>query len=161
LPPLRDRLEDILPLARTFAARVHSLNPVVRFSSDALILLEQYSWPGNIRELENAIVRAAAMCDGTIRVQDLPERVRSNGVSTGTETTAADGGAVAEQEWPTLAVIEGRYVSRVLEYTGGNKQAAARVLEVDRKTLDRMIKRHGIEPRKADSLWTRERAAQS
>ena len=48
-------------------------------------------------------------------------------------------------DWVTLSVIEGRYVARVLEHTGGNKQAAARVLAVDRKTLDRMIKRHHIE----------------
>jgi two-component system response regulator HydG len=72
LPPLRDRLEDILPLAWSFAARVHSLNPVVRFSAEALAVLEEYSWPGNIRELENAIVRAAAMCEETIRVKVLP-----------------------------------------------------------------------------------------
>lgn len=51
----------------------------------------------------------------------------------------------SEEEWVTLSVIEGRYVARVLEHTGGNKQAAARVLAVDRKTLDRMIKRHHID----------------
>ncbi|HEX7773703.1 MAG TPA: sigma-54-dependent Fis family transcriptional regulator, partial [Pyrinomonadaceae bacterium] len=50
-----------------------------------------------------------------------------------------------EDDWVTLSVIEGRYVARVLEHTGGNKQAAARVLAVDRKTLDRMIKRHHID----------------
>lgn len=144
LPPLRERLEDILPLAQTFAARVRSLNPVVRFSPDSLTLLQQYSWPGNIRELENAIVRAAAMCEGMIRVQDLPERVRSNGAQTITIENTAVG---AEEEWPTLAVIEGRYVKRVLEHTAGNKQAAARLLNVDRKTLDRMIKRHVIQPK--------------
>jgi DNA-binding NtrC family response regulator len=148
LPPLRDRLEDILPLARTFASRVHSLNPVVRFSAEALTLLEQYSWPGNIRELENAIVRAAAMCEGTIRVRDLPERVRDNVGTSVLEIPAGAHGALAEEEWPALAVIEGRYVSRVLEHTRGNKQAAARMLEIDRKTLDRMIKRHGISSRK-------------
>jgi DNA-binding NtrC family response regulator len=48
-------------------------------------------------------------------------------------------------DWPQLSEIEGRYVARVLDYTGGNKQAASRVLGVDRKTLDRMIKRHHIE----------------
>ena len=48
-------------------------------------------------------------------------------------------------DWPQLSEIEGRYVARVLAYTGGNKQAASRVLGVDRKTLDRMIKRHKIE----------------
>lgn len=50
-----------------------------------------------------------------------------------------------DDDWVTLSVIEGRYVTRVLEHTGGNKQAAARVLSVDRKTLDRMIKRHHID----------------
>jgi DNA-binding NtrC family response regulator len=49
-----------------------------------------------------------------------------------------------KEDWPPLGEIEGRYVARVLEHTGGNKQAAARILAVDRKTLDRMIKRHHI-----------------
>ncbi len=154
LPPLRERLEDILPLARSFADRVYSLNPEVRFSAEALTVLEKYSWPGNIRELENAVVRAAAMCDGTIRAQDLPDRVR-NVPAGASEVNGAEEGAspaVTEEQWPTLAVIEGQYVSRVLAHTSGNKQAAARVLEVDRKTLDRMIKRHGIEPRKVVGL---------
>ncbi len=162
LPPLRSRLEDILPLARTFAARVHSLNPVIRFSAGALALLEQYSWPGNIRELENAIIRAAALCDGTIRVQDLPERVR-NSIRIHThdgELETPAGSTAAPEEWPTLAVVEGRYVSRVVEHTGGNKQAAARILDVDRKTLDRMIKRHGIVPRKMNSAWGEEKTLQ-
>lgn len=51
------------------------------------------------------------------------------------------------EQWVPLSVIEGRYVSKVLEHTRGNKQAAARILGVDRKTLDRMIKRHNIETR--------------
>jgi DNA-binding NtrC family response regulator len=49
------------------------------------------------------------------------------------------------EKWVPLSVIEGRYVAKVLEHTRGNKQAAARVLGIDRKTLDRMIKRHNIE----------------
>ena len=53
--------------------------------------------------------------------------------------------APANGDWVTLSVVEGRYVSRVLEHTGGNKQAAARVRAIDRKTLDRMIKRHHID----------------
>jgi DNA-binding NtrC family response regulator len=54
-------------------------------------------------------------------------------------------------DWPQLSEIEGRYVARVLEHTGGNKQAASRVLGVDRKTLDRMIKRHKIEFQKRNN----------
>ena len=56
-----------------------------------------------------------------------------------------------DEDWVTLAEIEGRYVTRVLEHTGGNKQAAARILAVDRKTLDRMIKRHNINSHHARS----------
>ncbi len=145
LPPLRERHEDILPLAKCFAERVYSVNPIVRFSPEALVLLKKYSWPGNIRELENAVVRAAAICDGAIRAQDLPDRVRNH------QQMPADSGGVptdevpaVEEELVTLAKVEGRYVARVLAHTRGNKQAAARVLEVDRKTLDRMIKRHHI-----------------
>ena len=58
---------------------------------------------------------------------------------------STDTSAPVNDDWVTLSVIEGRYVARVLEHTGGNKQAAARVLAVDRKTLDRMIKRHHID----------------
>jgi len=53
-------------------------------------------------------------------------------------------GLVIDDEWPALSEVEGRYVARVLAHTRGNKQAAARLLSVDRKTLDRMIKRHNI-----------------
>jgi len=146
LPPLRERREDIPPLAQAFADRVYSLSPAVRFSTEAVKLLEQYPWPGNIRELENAVVRAAAMCDGLIRIQDLPERIRNYSQESRRRNEEMILPEPEEkQDWPQLSEIEGRYVARVLEYTGGNKQAASRVLGVDRKTLDRMIKRHNIE----------------
>jgi DNA-binding NtrC family response regulator len=146
LPPLRERTEDILLLANSFAERVYSLSPQVKFSVEVLQLLEQYPWPGNIRELENAVVRATAICDGTIRVKDLPERIqnysRTQAEELLTETEGAAGDA--REEWVPLSNVEGRYVAKVLAHTRGNKQAAARLLEVDRKTLDRMIKRHNI-----------------
>ena len=142
LPPLRERREDIPPLAQTFAERVFSLSPSVRFAPEALNLLQRYDWPGNIRELENAVVRAAAMCDGTIRVKDLPERVRNHSQD---GDQHLDAQSALPEDWTPLSTVEGRYVTRVLSHTGGNKQAAARLLEVDRKTLDRMIKRHKID----------------
>jgi len=154
LPPLRERPEDIPPLAQSFANRVYSLNPSVRFSTEALALLERYNWLGNIRELENAVVRAVALCDGTIRAKDLPHRVRNftshHATLENTEGAATD--QAAGEDWVSLSEIEGRYVARVLEHTRGNKQAAARVLAVDRKTLDRMIKRHHIDSQHARSL---------
>ncbi|HXD33754.1 MAG TPA: sigma-54 dependent transcriptional regulator [Pyrinomonadaceae bacterium] len=159
LPPLRERPEDIPPLAQSFADRVYKLSPSVSFTAEALSLLQKYNWPGNIRELENAVVRAAAICDGTIRVKDLPESVRSyrrqftvNGFDSSNDFPAGPDAAksarapelIARDEWPELSIVEGRYVALVLVQTGGNKQAAARLLGIDRKTLDRMIKRHSI-----------------
>jgi DNA-binding NtrC family response regulator len=152
LPPLRKRPEDIAPLAQGFADRVYSLNAPVKFAPDALALLERYSWPLNIRELENVVVRAVALCDGTIRAKDLPQRVRNHSqrqAETGTMQNGAGSVAGHADEWVPLSEIEGRYVAQVLEHTRGNKQAAARVLAIDRKTLDRMIKRHHIDSGKA------------
>lgn len=141
LPPLRDRREDILVLAQSFAERIFALKSPVRFSREALELLERYPWPGNIRELENAVVRATAVCDGTIRVKDLPERIERYSPDTASKQMAATD---SPKEYLPLTEIEARYVRDVLIHTRGNKQAAARLLGIDRKRLDRMIKRHNI-----------------
>jgi DNA-binding NtrC family response regulator len=152
LPPLRERREDIPPLAQNFAERMYSLNPVVRFSPEAQDLLERYTWPGNIRELENAVVRAAAMSDGMIRVQDLPERIRNYAEPTDARKDVVESSESAPQDWVSLSDIEGRYVAQVLKHTRWNKQAASRVLGIDRKTLDRMIKRHNLVQTGNDSV---------
>src|SRR5216683_7387457 len=104
LPPLRDRKEDILLLAKSFAERVYSLSPQVKFSLEALELLEKYPWPGNIRELENAVVRATAVCDGTIRVKDLPERIQQYRVKLSPDASAASDAIVAPEEWTKLSI---------------------------------------------------------
>jgi len=148
LSPLRERREDILPLARHFAERVRIKGePRLRFSREAVRLLEQYAWPGNIRELENAVMHAAALCDQIVRPEDLPEDIHA----AAPHTVAGDGIAPAEQksilsirEWVSLTWLVGEYVTRVLEHTGGNKMAATRILEIDRKTLDRMLVKHDI-----------------
>src|SRR5919202_1451874 len=79
LPPLRERREDIMPLARYFAGRAAHATACgpVSFSRDAVRALVTYDWPGNIRELENAVIRAVALCEHVIRPEDLPERVRA------------------------------------------------------------------------------------
>jgi two-component system response regulator HydG len=158
LPPLRERREDILPLARYFAARVaHSGCEPLSFTRDAVRALVGYDWPGNIRELENAVVRAVALCDEAVRPEDLPERVRDAAAAALASTARApDAQASApatpdvsarqgEERLLSLSELEARHIARVLASTGGNKQAAARVLGIDRTTLQRMIKRHGLD----------------
>ena len=148
LPPLRERREDVMPLARHFAARARAGDPqALHFSREAVAALEAYDWPGNVRELENAVARAAALCDHTVRAEDLPDRVRRHRDAPAA-AVVKEGGRAGEdtvfvmREWASLSEVEGRYVARALRHTGGNKQAAARLLGVDRKTLQRMLNRH-------------------
>ena len=143
LPPLRERREDILPLAKYFAAGLRApSDPPLSFAREAIYLLETYPWPGNVRELENVVARAATLCDQTVRPKDLPTHIRQRDAALdGADSAQPDAG---DGEWPSLNEVEGRYVARVLAHTGGNKQSAARLLCVDPKTLDRMIKRHKL-----------------
>ena len=147
LPPLRERSEDIRPLAKHFARSIVAPGEhPVSFSPEAYDLLERYNWPGNIRELENAVFRAAALCDHTVRPEDLPERIRSFSSSlletAGNTRSRTDG---PPDEPVTLSQIEALHVAGVLAHTNGNKQAAARILGIDRTTLMRMIKRHNLD----------------
>jgi DNA-binding NtrC family response regulator len=149
LPPLRERREDILPLAKYFAGRMTPQGePPFSFSRDAVRLLEDYDWPGNIRELENAIVRAAALCDQVIRPEDLPERVRNfsgSRLDQASARVAPQEKEDADEELLSLAEVEGRHIFRVLARTGGNKQAAARALGIDRTTLQRKLERYNLD----------------
>ena len=154
LPPLRERREDVMPLARHFAERAAPAGAPISFSRDAVRALISYDWPGNIRELENAVIRAVALCDRLVRPEDLPERVRLAGEH---DPAAAHDAAESAPHAPpdeagrederliSLSELEGRHIARVLRHTGGNKQAAARLLGIDRTTLQRMIKRHGLD----------------
>jgi DNA-binding NtrC family response regulator len=148
LAPLRERREDIFLLARHFAERVRIKGePRLRFSREAVRLLEQYAWPGNIRELENAVMHAAALCDQIVRPEDLPDDILGGAphLAAGEEAAPAGPSSVLSvKDWVPLTWLVGEYVARVLEYTGGNKMAATRILEIDRKTLDRMLVKHKI-----------------
>ena len=147
LPALRERREDIRPLAKYFVER--TLGPDARpigFSKEALWMLDNYDWPGNIRELENAIVRATALCDQIVRPEDLPERVRRSFKAIGKETNGMRTEAIEDDEMLLpLSEIERRHILRVLSRTGGNKQAAARILGIDRTTLQRKLERYDLE----------------
>ncbi|HKX84233.1 MAG TPA: sigma-54 dependent transcriptional regulator [Pyrinomonadaceae bacterium] len=153
LPSLVERVEDIMPLAEHFAKRVRPDNTApVRFSAEVVDMLQRYQWKGNVRELENAILHAVSLADDVVKPEHLPVRVRefvstsqfSSDTSSTTETIAcAD--ATGKQTWKSLAEVEGEYVQKVLLHTGGNKQAAARLLNIDRKTLTRIIERKTAE----------------
>jgi DNA-binding NtrC family response regulator len=134
IPPLRERGEDVVVLARHFVS-LHAARlgrPMPEISDEALARMREYPWPGNVRELENALARAVAMMQrGVLLPGDLPPLVRG-------ETEARP--PSIDHDWPTLTMLERRYVERVLERTGGNKTAAANILGVDRRTLQRLFK---------------------
>lgn len=124
-PPLRDRGDDIVLLVnyfvKTFSERYGRTPP--RLSEGLLGILRAYHWPGNVRELENVIHRLLSMPSSTtLDIPDLPPFMRFS--------------AVGEDSLNrTLAEVEAEYVRRVLDSVGGNKTLAARILDVDRKTL--------------------------
>jgi DNA-binding NtrC family response regulator len=132
LPPLRERGDDILLLARHFAARFakEAGKPVPQFSENALGVLKRYDWPGNVRELENVIQRLVVMTDGeVIEIPDLPPLMRFsaprlNGLDR------------------TLEEVEADYIRNVLASVGDNKTRAAEILGIDRKTLREKLKFH-------------------
>jgi DNA-binding NtrC family response regulator len=129
LPPLRNRKQDILPLANHFL-RMFALKyskDIKGFTSDYVEMLQAYHWPGNIRELRNAIERAVVICPGeSISVLDLPEKI----LKTQNEILHISipiGSSVEE--------AEKKLILETLASVGNNKAKAARILGVSRKTL--------------------------
>jgi DNA-binding NtrC family response regulator len=140
VPPLRDRHEDLVALVDHLLARacVRLHRPIVGISSSALKRLLLHDWPGNVRELANALERAVALTDhDTI----LPEDIMP--ASAGEEPH--DELASAARSGLTLAEVGKSYARRVLERHRGNKAAAARALDIDRRTLYRMLGDGGAE----------------
>jgi len=136
LPPLRDRREDIRPMALAFLSQYTSAGRHLSITKDALLALERYGWPGNVRELKHLVQRLAALSSGIIRIEDLPAEI----VST-PRVTSVMNEVIPEGDLPTLDQLESSYLLRVLSAVGGNKSRAAQVMGVDRKTLYRMIDR--------------------
>lgn len=137
LPRLADRREDIPLLVQHFIEkyRLAFRKQVYDLDDQALAALMGYSFPGNVRELENIIERAVALTDSeTITPADLPEDIRR------LEFDTLEGGGL-----PTLAEMERRYVIKILEKTGYNKKLAAEVLGMPRTTLWRKLKEYGVE----------------
>ncbi|GIW94696.1 MAG: sigma-54-dependent Fis family transcriptional regulator [Pirellulaceae bacterium] len=130
LPPLRERREDIPLLVEHFLGAEWQIEP------QALQYLVAYEWPGNVRQLSNALERAKILADDRlIRVRDLPRDVVASGDS-GTPTAAVAG--------DNLAALERAKIVEVLHRERGNKSRAARALGIDRRKLYRLVEKYGI-----------------
>ncbi|MBA2480549.1 MAG: sigma 54-interacting transcriptional regulator [Planctomycetes bacterium] len=135
VPPLRERPADIDVLAERFLAEhARALSqPKKRLAPETRAVLLRHGWPGNVRQLRNALERACVLAAGdAIRVEDLPEAVR------GAHAPATAAGPIT-----TLAEVERGHIQRVLEHCGGNKKLAAEVLGIDRSTLYAKLKQYG------------------
>jgi DNA-binding NtrC family response regulator len=138
IPPLRERTEDILPLAEHFLRKFAAQNasPATGFTKGALEHLMKLKWPGNVRELENAVERAVVLCDQPlIDVADLPAPE-----SVTTAPAALFAGLSPNSKLPTLEELSQSYIEHVMRSVEGVREHAARVLDVDRKTLYRKLK---------------------
>jgi DNA-binding NtrC family response regulator len=147
LPPLRERREDIALLVQHFLEKLgpESGRPSVTVSQEALRRLMAYPWPGNVRQLENAVERALAFNHGRtqIDVQDLTPDIQN-------QSAAADAAGLwfPEDGVDFATYIEGMelaLIKRSLERTQGNKRQAAKLLNLKRTTLIEKLKR--LEPR--------------
>jgi DNA-binding NtrC family response regulator len=136
LPPLRERREDIVPLAERLLLRfAHELDrPARHFSPDALDRLTGYHWPGNIRELENLVQRAVILCQGEqVEAGHLPPDLAPSITATAT-------GALPFAADASLQEVERIWIDQVLARCGGNKSEAARRLGIDVSTLHRKLR---------------------
>lgn len=139
LPPLSERATDIPELVNYFLSRFAEKNrkDIKGFHPEALNLLMQYEWPGNIRELENTIERAVILCLGEqITPQDLPPHLLSDEVREVQENISLEGF--------TLRDMEREVIRSTLEKTGNNKSQTAKQLGVARQTLLNKIKEYGL-----------------
>jgi DNA-binding NtrC family response regulator len=137
VPPLRDRRDDILPLARLLLAEaaIRVARKISGLAPSAADQLLRYDWPGNVRELENAMERAVALARGSrVDLEDLPEEIRQ-----AFPKPVVNGGAVQ-----SLADVEKEYILAVLELNGGNQTRTAKQLGIGSATLYRKLKKYGI-----------------
>jgi two-component system response regulator PilR (NtrC family) len=146
VPPLRERVDDIEPLARHFLRRyaLQIAKPLHDFDDEAIKALKRYSWPGNVRELENAIERAVAVSgdrDGLIRIENLPESV------TGATPTLEKGMRIPPEGLDLeahLARVEKQYLLEALHAAGGVRTKAAEVLKMSYRAFRHSAKKYGV-----------------
>lgn len=144
LPPLRERVGDVESLALHFLRRLNNEEESpLRLSRNVIVALNGYAFPGNVRELENAMTRAAALCSGGIITIDcLPP-----GIVAAAHNAALSGNdpvSTLATDRPTIAELQRRYLQLILTEVGGNRRRAASVLGVNRRTIQRLIARYDL-----------------
>ena len=137
LPPLRERREDIMPLANSFLKRfVAQANRAIRgFTPQAVERLTAFDWPGNVRQLQNEVQRAVLLCEGT--------DIEATDLSISNVPTDSDG--VHDTNFTLLEGVERNAIIQMLKETGGNKLETAKRLGIGRQTLYNKIKAYGID----------------
>jgi DNA-binding NtrC family response regulator len=145
LPALRERIEDIAPLARHFAHTLGAMagKRITGFSPEALQTMANYSWPGNIRELQNCVERATIVASGAvIEEEDLPAYLfASNPVASGTLITE---GSVPPDLEAALADVEKAYILAALQQSNGVQAAAAQLIGISERSFWYRLKKLGI-----------------
>ena len=148
LPALRERKDDIPLLVQHFLEKYCEENarPNLEFAPESLDLLMEYDWPGNVRELENVIERATVLCQGNRIGPDLiPEQVRrSPQYQTPHVVMPVEGVSLKE----VTSAYERQWIESALEAAGGVQKRAAELLRIKPTTLNEMIKRYDIRPRR-------------
>jgi transcriptional regulator with PAS, ATPase and Fis domain len=136
VPPLRNRKDDILPLARHFVKKcaAHMGLPALRLDATSLDCLLEYSWPGNVRELENAVEHAAVFCqDSVILPKYFPARILG-------KREPQEGRKDTDLSRCSLADVERDHIQRVLSAVDGNRTEAAKILGIGEATLYRRLR---------------------
>jgi len=151
LPPLRDRKDDVPLLAQHFLAKYGEENRKadLELTPDALDLLTAYEWPGNVRELENVIERAVVLTPGpSIGVELIPDHVRKAPEFQAPQFVVPPEGISFKE---VITDFEKRLIESSLEAAGGVQKRAAELLNIKPTTLNEMIKRYDIQPRRRRS----------
>ena len=144
LPALRDRVADIPALVEQFLRRYAEARgrPGIGISAETLQVLRRYRWPGNLPELEEVIERAVSVCERMeIHNEDLPHALL---VATGVREAAEADAASGRQSVQTMDQLKARAVRLALEASGGNIKEAARLLDIGRTTIYKLIERYKI-----------------
>jgi two-component system nitrogen regulation response regulator GlnG len=144
LPPLRERPEDVAHFAQQFLVEADREmgRQICGIGVAAMRLLQQHDWAGNLRELRNVIRRAVLLCTGgELGAEDLElQRERASGAAGTADPTLP----LAERLRVANDALEAQILGETLQQVGGNKAAAARLLQIDYTTLHRKLKRHGL-----------------